>query len=70
MIVIDRGRNDGVFHRMDVGLYERLGNGCFDRLGHAIIKDVRRDSSAIQVTDRLVWNNIRNSRDPIDVISK
>ena len=70
VIVIDRGRNDGVFHRMGVGIYERRGNGCFESLGHTIIKDVRRDSSAIQVEDRLVWNNIRNSSDPIDVISK
>jgi nucleotide-binding universal stress UspA family protein len=61
MIVIDRGSYDGVFHRMDVGLYRPLENGCFDRLGHATIRDVRRGSSAIQVKNRLVWNNICNS---------
>lgn len=69
-VVIGCGSDDGVFHRMDVGFYEPRANGCFDKLGDASIMDVRRDSSAVQVSDRLEWNNIRNSWNSIDVIGK
>ena len=60
------------FGRMDVGIYEQLGNGCFDKLGQAVIEDVQMDSSAIQVEDRDVWNDINNRiyLKPIKVISK